>query len=95
MQHLRLQLATDKPDTVLSVPAILYAQSWKTTSRRRANGKATLAAYHQRKVRSLKPQEKMVPKHWDADAAEVKLKWYCQMVFIPHSPSLVIWPTKP
>jgi hypothetical protein len=32
MQHLRLQLTTDKPDTVLSMPATLYAQSWKTTS---------------------------------------------------------------
>lgn len=33
MQHLRLQLATDKPDTVLSMPATLYVQNWKTTSR--------------------------------------------------------------
>lgn len=79
MQHLRLQLATDKPDTVLSMPATLYAQSWKTTSKElpedRANGKATFAVHHQRKVRSLKPREKMVPKHWDTDTTKVRLKW--------------------
>lgn len=79
MQHLRLQLATDKPDTVLCVPATLYAHSWKATSKQlpeeRSKWQRTFAFPHQRKTKNLKSQENMVPKHWDIDTAKVKLKW--------------------